>query len=512
MSTNNDCDVISLKIPYGHQQKAINLLEKYDCVLQFGARGSGKSETIDQVGIWQSLRYKGNSGIVVRRKQDDAKGDDYDHFLKACPKELIIDKGNEGQAKYLKIRPADWSGDESELSKVLFIGCISEGRQNPDSVKGEFGWVAFPELSEIEENVFQQADTSCRMPGTGRKIICASNRVPKQHWIWSHFGLVEIIEDEDFYIDPSTGFLAKSGELRHVYAGPYPMKVAITSKTTDNHGLDPDYVEKKFGNMPAAWIAKYIEGKSGFEPDGRGVYEKDFRSDIHIVPIDIAEGIEIIRAFDADLHPGILWGQFVQGDNGLMEYHALAEITGYGVRYDNFLVEAFKLQNDLFGNGCRYLNCGDPALRTENAQTKRAYLNVLEDHGITDVKLADDPVRNSKVHRVMICQSWLKVDGSYSRVKIHPRCEVLIEGCEGGYKNRWNQTVSKMVQEPVKDPFYSAVQDCWQYSLTNFADIHGGVHMPTVFAPKKYPPKAVPMANMAQRGIREQVRKGLLRG
>ena len=476
MPTNSqDCDVISLKVPYGHQQKAINLLEKYDCVLQFGARGSGKSETIDQVGIWQSLRYKGNSGIIVRRKQDDAKGDDYDHFLKACPKELIIDKGNEGQAKFLKIRPADWSGADSELSKVLFIGCISEGRQNPDSVKGEFGWVAFPELSEIEENVFQQADTSCRMPGTGRKIICASNRVPKQHWIWSHFGLEIIIEDENFYIDPSTGFLAKSGELRHVYAGPYPMKVAITSKTTDNHGLDPDYVQKKFGNMPAAWIAKYIEGKSGFEPDGRGVFEKDFRTDIHVVNIDVAP-TEIIRAFDADLHPGILWGQYVPNLNtGLDELHILLEATGYGIRYDQFLLEAFKLQNDLFGFSCKYLNCGDPALRTENAQTKKAYLDILEDFGVVDIELADDQFRNSKSHRVLIAQSWLKVENNYSRVKIHPRCEVLVEGFEGGYKNRWNQTVGKLVQEPIKDPFYSAVQDCFQYILTNFADLHGNV-------------------------------------
>jgi hypothetical protein len=83
--------------------------------------------------------------------------------------------------------------------------------------------------------------------------------------------------------------------------------------------------------------------------------------------------------------------------------------------------------------------------------------------------------KNSKIYRVELQRQWLTVSGGKSRYYVHPRCEVLIEGMEGGYKRKWNQTGSKLVEEPVKDNYYSGVQDCEQYALVNFGKMDGEV-------------------------------------
>ena len=476
---------VSMSPLFAHQYVPILLLEQdqYDYVLQFAARGSGKSTGINQFAVQESLRLPGNVGIIGRRSEDDAINLDYTQFLREVPDEFLV---GDRKAGLVRLRPADWDGkDMSKVSTIHFIGAMSGGRQNPDKMKGEFGWIAFTELSEMDENVFMQAKTSCRMPGMRRKGLFASNLVPRFHWIWNHFGLDDEIPEESFCIcqdekSPLYGFLISEGEAeavpherRPVYRGKYGNHATIWSKTSDNKALPKDYVEKTFANMPAGWIAKFIEGKTGFEPDGKGVHEKQWRTDVHVKDVEIAD-VPVTRSFDPGLYPAVTWGQFVCVD-GLWERRTLLECVGFDVHYPDFLMEAMSRQRELFGSTGTYINCGDPSLASTSAQTHRSYLDQLRDADVDRVRMETSTQKNSKIYRVELQRQWLTVSGHKSRYYVHPRCEVLIEGMEGGYKRKWNQAGSKLVEEPVKDNYYSGVQDCEQYSLVNFGKMDGDV-------------------------------------
>lgn len=477
---------MDLHRPWAHQQVSLELTDEFDVIGQSGGRGSAKSDTIDQFIMREAWNWPSNQVRVFRRKQDDANTEDFDHFLNTWPKEFIANTGNEGQAKYALVKPYQWDGKPEHLSRIVFRGVISEGKQNPDNAKGEFGAVAFPELSEIDQNVFLQACTSCRKPDSSRKVMCAYNRVDRYHWIWTYFPMSEEDAAHSFYICQTEGcpeykrkvtadHSCPNVERRPVYKGGFPGHITVWSKTTDNGSLPKDYIDKRFANMPAAWVAKYIEGRSGFEPDGHGVYEQDYKANVHSQMVEPIPDAPILRAFDPGLYPAILWAQMVKVD-GRPQLRVLLECAGFNVQYSEFLLTAFGRQNELFGTNRIYLDCGDPALRAESPQTKRSSLDILGDYGINlnQFRICDDAVRNSKSYRVDTVKQWLLTNGDYSQIAAHPkRCPILTEGFEGGYKWRWNQTVGKLVQEPVKDFYYSGVHDCLQYLLTNFGDIHG---------------------------------------
>jgi hypothetical protein len=471
---------------FGHQEKALLMLEKNEVQVMgmSGGRGSSKSDTADQFVIQESMRISGNFIPFVRRKQEDANIADFDHFCKTCPQELIAKTKSEGTKKVIYIKPMDWDGYENNLSKIVFTGVISDGLQNPDNVKGEFGGVVFPELSEIDENVFLQAITSCRSQNGRRKIFAAFNPVNKHHWINRYFPMIDPIPEESFRICDNAnckmyGFMIDEkhphGEIRHVYQGGMTGYFGIWSKTTDNKALPADYIEKTYGNMPASWIAKFIDGKSGFEPDGRGVYERDFKSNVHVRPTEYYRNIPVVRAFDPGLYPAVLWMQFLNL-TGRWQVNVLMECAGFNVQYGEFLQSAFQMQKERFDSETRFLNCGDPALKAVSAQTKRSYLDVLGDYDIKGMHFVTDKTRDSKSYRVDIVRTWMKIiDSDLSSLNIDPSCEILIEGFEGGYKYKWHQSTQKLVQEPIKDPYYSGVQDCLQYGMTNFSDMHGKV-------------------------------------
>lgn len=475
---------------WGHQEKPLLLLEREDIdfVHLDGGRGSGKSTPINAFNLQEAHRYKANAGLFFRRKTEDAVTTDYALFRAQTPPELVHDSHTEGQKRVVEIIPNDYSGDKTELSRIIFGGVISEGKQSADNTKGEFGFVSCPELDQIEENVAMQAFTSLRKLDSGRKSLTASNRVDRFHWIRKFWPMDDknTMAGEDFWLCQNEdckqyGLLVPENhacktEHRVTYRGGFEGYASIWSRTTDNKSLPKDYIQKNYANKPAAWVAKYIDGKSGFDPDGRGVFEKTWRADLSVHEFPVFD-TWVVRSFDPDLNPAVVWSQYARMD-GINHFFLRASISGYNCKYSDFLLEAFELQREIFGAGMQYKDCGDPKLRATCGQSKQSYLQILAQFGITNVDMRSDILGNSRSYRVQIVEAWLEpMGGSVSRFHVHPCNDVVIEALDGGYKNRFVQTLKKVVQEPVKDDTYSGVMDCTQYALTNYSDLEGNVRL-----------------------------------
>lgn len=523
MANTKEIDTVTL---WGHQQKPLELLERQDIdfVHMDGGRGSGKSTPINAFNLQEAFRYKANAGLFFRRKTDDAVTTDYDLFRSQTPAEFIADVHTEGQKKVVLIRPQDYSGKPEELSRIVFTGIISDGKQSADNLKGEFGFMSCPELDQIEENPFMQGLTSLRKPDSGRKALTASNRVDRFHWIRKYWPMdaERTFEGEDFWLCQNKlcedyGMMVDSDhacEIDHrvVYRGGFEGYASVWSRTVDNKSLPEDYIQKNYGNKPAAWVAKYIDGKSGFDPDGRGVFEKTWRADLSVHAFDPLD-TWVIRSYDPDLNPAVSWVQYAK-INGVYHWFLVASLSGLDCKYSDFLVEAFELQNEIFGSGMQYKDCGDPKLRSTCGQNKQSYLQILAEFGVKDVAMRDDILGNSRSYRVQIVEEWMTPMGAnQSRFHVHPRNDIAIEGFDGGYKNRWVQTLKKMVQEPIKDPIYSGVQDTIQYSLTNYSDLQGRVpFLERPAGPSSRINAPQPMSSTYQTPVRRRPASRIVRG
>lgn len=447
---------IKFKDPTPKQDEVYRSTLEYPSVLMVGGVGSGKSSCLAILGIRESITFPGNQGMFIRRTLQELMETTHQSFLEECPTEFIVrsSRDESGGMNYW-LRPIEWDGSGGQLSLVQFRSATHAGRQDPNKFKSlNLGWVALEEASELEEGLYLMLLSRLRRDNSRRIAVLATNPPNPEHWMEKYWNL------KDHGVGRKTGYFS------------------TLSKTTDNPHLPADYVQRLLDQWPASWVYRYMDGNVGFLIEGDPVFEQIFKPSIHVQTFDAERFFPLVRSWDIGYGrtPAVSWHQFVPVGNGQVRWHILDEMMWNNpTSLADFYVRALLRQQEIFGLEWESRDVYDPAGAAKDVQTNQSAIEVLREvvrqYGInSNFDCAADRLRNSIVYRIGMVQSWMTIPASGEpRMIIHPRCQLIIGGFQGGYQYQKDRPTGEKIAVPIKN-HWSHLQDTVQYAGVNMLD------------------------------------------
>ena len=231
--------------------------------------------------------------------------------------------------------------------------------------------------------------------------------------------------------------------------------VMFQSTTMDNlKNLPDNYIEDLKSTFSPDMQQRVIYGLFGKVHRGRPIYAQ-FPRGSHVRPVEFDPKIALVRGFDFGFnHPAVVWMQLVGG-----QIRVLAELQGKNIYLQEFIRdEIIPYERSLFGRiPGKIIDFCDPRGSDESDKGKSS-VQILNEHGIFPM------------HRRTWIEEGIKAVKHYLDTKtpdgdtnflIHPRCKLLIEGFNGGYKRLDGE------EKPDKDNIYDNVQDAMRYAITH---------------------------------------------
>lgn len=298
------------------QWEFINSMYDYNAVLYGGAAGSGKSYIL----LWSLiliLRKLAGQGIKNPRVVlfNQTYNDAIDRHINELPNYFPTWLGTIYESKPPEFHLCDeWGG-----GAILF-----RNLQKPDQYKSvQFGAIAFDEITENEEHIFDTILLRKRFPGvTHIPVLAATNPTgPGRSWVHRKF------------VDPTTREQAGvNNEILDVNGEPFKYKGFhfIKALPTDNPTLTPDYLDE-LSRKPEKIRKAYFEGSwEAFEGQFFDLIQELHQFDGEM---EIDEGWRFYRAIDAGYgHPTVcLWGA-VDYDGDLWIFREYS-VTGHDAVY-----------------------------------------------------------------------------------------------------------------------------------------------------------------------------------
>lgn len=220
-----------------------------------GAFGAAKSRTGCEKGLFLSLRYPGNKGLILRKTFASLRYTTMDTFFRyTAPQSVIPTKYNQ-ETHICTI--------ESTGSEILFLGL-----DDPLKIGSlEVGWIFVDEVIELSEDDYTMLLGRLRLTTVPfRQFFMATNPASPQHYLYSKF-----------YLEND------------------PDREVIESNTLDNPYLPDDYV-KTLLKFTGRYKDRYVLGKwIGFEGL---VYDHVGVTDVVIPPFDIPPHWRRYRSID----------------------------------------------------------------------------------------------------------------------------------------------------------------------------------------------------------------------
>ena len=222
-------------------------------ILYSGAFGAGKSIVGCEKGLFFSLYYPGNRGLICRKTFSSLRYTTMKTWFRyVMPPE------------YQK----SWNQETHELvltngSEVLFLGLDDHNKMG----SAEFGWIFIDEATETSEDDYTMLLGRLRLNTVPfRQIFLATNPGDENHYLYKRF-----FRDQD------------------------PRRLVVQSNTLENPFLPDDYVRRLEG-FTGRYRQRYVEGKwVGFEGLVYEVWDADQH---HIDHFPIPADWPIFRVID----------------------------------------------------------------------------------------------------------------------------------------------------------------------------------------------------------------------
>ena len=211
-------------------------------VLYSGAFGAGKSRAGCEKGLFFSLKYPGNRGLITRKAYTDLRDTTMDTwFRRVLPPHLIRSYNKQEHKVILK-----------NGSEILFIGMDQASKIG----SLEVGWIFADETTEFTEEDWSMLLGRLRLPDVPfRQIFGATNPSSPVHWLYKRFF--------------QNGELRKKGTTQ-----------VFTSRSTDNKFNPNDYIES-LNSLTGKYKQRYVDGMwIGFEGLVYDVYDPT----VHLLP------------------------------------------------------------------------------------------------------------------------------------------------------------------------------------------------------------------------------------
>lgn len=400
-----------------------------------GGFGSGKTMWLNWEVIDKCMEVPYSRWLIARDTVQDLEDSTKHDFFEICPPELI----RVYRKKLNQVILANGS-------EVIFRSFRS---YNPTSAtgKGKRGikalnltGFAIDEASETTEDHFKMLKGRLRKH-RGACGILVSNPPDKKHWLEKTFAQYEYPKDNDEYF-------------------------RIIIPTYDNKYLPDDYVANLEKDYDASWVARYLNGQTGYVLRGDPVYT-NFTSRLNGMPWHVGKttfirGRPVYRDWDFGWHhPAVVWSQ----DDLEGRWRIHRELMGDKIYIWDFAPQVIKMSNECFP-GAEFIDYCDPAGKQKTDKNRRTTVQILEE----DFKIR--PIsRFSWVHDgILIIQKKLNTQtaGEPDIMINEDGCPIIHDGMTGGYARQTATDGAQMTNwEPIKDGYYEHVMDAIRMGAVN---------------------------------------------
>ena len=283
-------------------------------------------------------------------------------------------------------------------------------------------------------------------------MIGDTNQVDQDHWLYE---LAEVVKPKGWSFFTQPGGVTK----------PIPGGSWVVNPTAENIiNLPEDYYEAGMEGKDEEWIKVNLGNQYGSVSDGKAVYKEQYNDTAHInADILFIPGEPIAVGLDFGLTPAAVFGQ--QTARGAISI--LAELTSEGMGINQFyslVVRPFVVKH--FSEASKITWIGDPAGNKRAETNEQTVFKELEDLGI----IVEAANTNDPVMRIEAVRYYLQLmSGIKPAFQMHPRCNVLRKGFNGGYKFKRIQVIGedKYMSVPDKNR-YSHPHDALQYLMMYF--------------------------------------------
>lgn len=454
-----------IPIPYAERVTKDRLLSlpkgtpKFKYVMDIGGRGSGKSFAA-AFALWgECLLIPGNKWIVVRKHHKQLRTTFLATFLEVG--NLLTD----GHVDWLfREEPNREDGgieltivtaDPDKPSTVLFMIEPDGDREKIETAfRGyNLGGFIMEECVELQSFTFDTLAECLRIPGTNMRGILLSNPPDGiKHWVAE-----KRRESEQAYYE----WLPWIGREKEVGAGAQPRILSLTSQTTDNVTLPPEYhadLVEKYKNDPIGYNM-FVLGLSGERTKGEGVFKNQFNYQVHVRDtIKYNPYRTLLRGWDFGFRtPACIFAQLDEEERLVI----LAELIGDKQYVEGFCDDVRAFTQRTFPQAKDFQDWGDIA--GEQVKDTGASIARARERGFF--------IRTSYVGEVMEGVDLLRKLLSEQRRGIprllfHPRASRLVQAMSGGYHFKIMDD-GRFGDKPFKDNINDHPVDALRYLVCN---------------------------------------------
>lgn len=405
-----------------------------------GVVGAAKTSAICLLGWLLVLTEPGYRLLVARRDANDLKDTTYkrmEEMLGRLPKGTLIGRDKSIPIKWY-IRPI---GDTDEVSEITFMGL----RERPSSY--EFDGAIVDECDEVDESIFNEVRSRCRLKGKTNKIAVAFNPTDEDHWLYGE----------------CTGLDAKGNKILRpdgTVKGP-SMRVLVPQPGENKQNLREGYYDNLLSKMPADLAARLVKGEWGSSIKGKPVYGSVFKRRWHVpeqyLEYDPTQPLYCWHDFGYN-NPFTHWAQPTEqgGVRILWEMNGLPGGEEIHQRVPRIKSET----RTRFPNATQVIHVGDPAARQH--KDTGSTLAVLLKNGIQlhyNVGIGIDA--GIRAVRMLLSRT---AGAGVPAVQIDKRCSITIRMFEKGYRYP-EETEHGDKNKPKKDGTYDHPADDVRYGI-----------------------------------------------
>ena len=283
-------------------------------------------------------------------------------------------------------------------------------------------------------------------------MIGDTNQVDQDHWLYE---LAEVTKPKGWSF-----FTQPGGVHKLIPGGPW-----VVNENAENIvNLPEDYYEAGMEGKGEEWIKVNLGNQYGSVSDGKAVYREQYNDSVHVNPeITFMPGEPLAVGLDFGLTPAAIFGQMTARGT----INILAELTSEGMGINQFyslVIRPYVIKH--FSEASKITWIGDPAGNKRAETNEQTVFKELEDLGIS-VEAANT---NDPVMRIEAVRYYLQLmSGLRPAFQMHPQCNTLRKGFNGGYKFKRIQVIGedKFMSVPDKNK-YSHPHDALQYLMMYF--------------------------------------------
>lgn len=373
---------------------------------------SGKTTACSYEIIQCMNEFPGSLWLIGRKFLPALKDSTFRSFMSVVPNQLVKDFNKRDLQLTFK------NGSQS-IFRPLYDAEILKSME----ISGFF----VDEANEIGKDIYDRLKDRMRqrLPDGGRpryQSMLALNPTDEDHWI-----------------------------PQLIFTKPKNLEVFQNSTFENMENLPDGYIEELKTIYSDETLQRFLYGQFGRVHTGRAVYPQ-FRKGPFVKPVEYIRNLPLIRGWDFGYnHPFCCWLQVVNN-----QVRVLAECLGKQIYLDDFVREmVLPRQIDLFGEPYSLADYCDPRGSDQS------------DKGVTSVQILNSfhiypryrrTTINEGIRHIKGLMDTLRGDTGEPNFLIHPRCQNLIEGLNGGYAREEGK------DDPRKDGFYDHGQDALRYA------------------------------------------------